>query len=156
MLYKTRAPGPGNVGRLLLQMQQRRSYLIAQHCSYSVSRSSLVRASIPGCRAAKQASPGSPSTNGALKQSPYITSRYFVTSSCRCQNQGTDNTKGRNENTEKTSASNMPGAKPGSPPATGEAITNQQQRKADWAIMKEMPKYLWPKVRGSTRCPLHP
>lgn len=30
----------------------------------------------------------------------------------------------------------------------GEAsIGNKEQRKADWAIMKEMAKYLWPKVR---------
>lgn len=24
---------------------------------------------------------------------------------------------------------------------------NKEQRKADWAIMREMAKYLWPKVR---------
>lgn len=29
-------------------------------------------------------------------------------------------------------------------------ITKQEQRKADWAIMKEMAKYLWPKVQWST------
>lgn len=28
-------------------------------------------------------------------------------------------------------------------------VTRQEQRKADWAIMKEMAKYLWPKVRWS-------
>lgn len=27
------------------------------------------------------------------------------------------------------------------------ALGNKEQRKADWAIMKEMAKYLWPKVR---------
>lgn len=27
----------------------------------------------------------------------------------------------------------------------------REQRKADWAIMKEMAKYLWPKVRADTR-----
>lgn len=26
-------------------------------------------------------------------------------------------------------------------------MSNKEQRKADWAIMKEMTKYLWPKVR---------
>lgn len=26
-------------------------------------------------------------------------------------------------------------------------VGKQEQRKADWAIMKEMAKYLWPKVR---------
>lgn len=25
-------------------------------------------------------------------------------------------------------------------------LANKEQRKADWAIMKEMTKYLWPKV----------
>jgi ATP-binding cassette, subfamily B (MDR/TAP), member 7 len=28
-------------------------------------------------------------------------------------------------------------------------VVNKEQRKADWAIMKEMAKYLWPKVRSS-------
>jgi ABC transporter ATM len=30
-----------------------------------------------------------------------------------------------------------------------QTITNKEQRKADWAIMKEMARYLWPKVGGS-------
>lgn len=28
------------------------------------------------------------------------------------------------------------------------AATNKEQRKADWAIMKDLAKYLWPKVRS--------
>lgn len=28
----------------------------------------------------------------------------------------------------------------------GRTISNQEQRKADWTIMKEMSRYLWPKV----------
>ena len=28
-----------------------------------------------------------------------------------------------------------------------QVISNKEQRKADWAIMKEMSRYLWPKVR---------
>jgi ATP-binding cassette subfamily B (MDR/TAP) protein 7 len=28
----------------------------------------------------------------------------------------------------------------------GPTVSNKEQRKADWAIMKEMAKYLWPKV----------
>lgn len=28
-------------------------------------------------------------------------------------------------------------------------VANKEQRKADWAIMKEMAKYLWPKVSSS-------
>jgi hypothetical protein len=31
------------------------------------------------------------------------------------------------------------------------AVVNKEQRKADWAIMKEMVKYLWPKVRSLWR-----
>lgn len=30
--------------------------------------------------------------------------------------------------------------------------TNKEQRKADWAIMKEMAKYLWPKVWSCSNC----
>ena len=29
-------------------------------------------------------------------------------------------------------------------------VSNKEQRKADWAIMKEMSRYLWPKVGGHT------
>jgi ABC transporter ATM len=29
-------------------------------------------------------------------------------------------------------------------------VTTKEQRKADWEIMKEMAKYLWPKVQCST------
>lgn len=32
-------------------------------------------------------------------------------------------------------------------PLSGNSVTSKQQRKVDWAIMKEMAKYLWPKVR---------
>ena len=38
-----------------------------------------------------------------------------------------------------------------------EIVSNKEQRKADWAIMKEMSKYLWPKVgmdRHSVFCRL--
>ena len=28
-----------------------------------------------------------------------------------------------------------------------QSLSNKEQRKADWAIMKEMSRYLWPKVR---------
>jgi len=27
-----------------------------------------------------------------------------------------------------------------------QTVSNKEQRKADWAIMKEMSRYLWPKV----------
>ncbi|KAI9790043.1 MAG: Iron-sulfur clusters transporter atm1, mitochondrial [Piccolia ochrophora] len=33
----------------------------------------------------------------------------------------------------------------GDPLATEKGVSNKEQRKADWAIMKEMAKYLWPK-----------
>lgn len=29
---------------------------------------------------------------------------------------------------------------------TDQSLSNKEQRKADWAIMKEMSRYLWPKV----------
>ncbi len=43
-------------------------------------------------------------------------------------------------------------AKPSSLPKTDvllteQTLSNKEQRKADWAIMKEMARYLWPKVR---------
>ena len=28
-----------------------------------------------------------------------------------------------------------------------QTVSNKEQRKADWAIMKEMARYLWPKVK---------
>ena len=31
-----------------------------------------------------------------------------------------------------------------------QTVSNKEQRKADWAIMKEMARYLWPKVEGET------
>ena len=29
-----------------------------------------------------------------------------------------------------------------------QTVSNKEQRKADWAILKEMSRYLWPKVRS--------
>lgn len=34
---------------------------------------------------------------------------------------------------------------------TEQTVSNKEQRKADWAIMKEMVQYLWPKVRFAIR-----
>ncbi|EKD14229.1 uncharacterized protein L3040_003632 [Drepanopeziza brunnea f. sp. 'multigermtubi'] len=61
-------------------------------------------------------------------------------------------------------AENQPGAKPETAEKVAAAIpaarkdplalgdkTNKEQRKADWAIMKEMVKYLWPKDNLGTR-----
>ena len=31
-----------------------------------------------------------------------------------------------------------------------QTVSNKEQRKADWAIMKEMARYLWPKVKDVT------
>lgn len=47
-----------------------------------------------------------------------------------------------------------PAAKPAAPPdalLAEQLVTNKQQRKADWAIMKEMSRYLWPKDNLGTR-----
>jgi ATP-binding cassette subfamily B (MDR/TAP) protein 7 len=48
--------------------------------------------------------------------------------------------------TEKTKSSGdtQPAKKPDMLSET--SVANKEQRKADWAIMKEMAKYLWPKV----------
>ena len=32
-----------------------------------------------------------------------------------------------------------------------QTVSNKEQRKADWAIMKEMSRYLWPKVHQMGR-----
>lgn len=45
-------------------------------------------------------------------------------------------------------------AKPNEPPKTDgllseQTVSNKEQRKADWAIMKEMSRYLWPKVSST-------
>lgn len=62
-------------------------------------------------------------------------------------------------------ADDVPGTKPGTVKKPGHAVpvtarkdplamddkTNKEQRKADWAIMKEMAKYLWPKDSLGTR-----
>ena len=39
-----------------------------------------------------------------------------------------------------------PAVSPTDPLLGGELVSNKEQRKADWAIMKEMTRYLWPKV----------
>lgn len=33
-----------------------------------------------------------------------------------------------------------------------QTLSNKEQRKADWAIIKEMSKYLWPKVKTLPGC----
>ncbi|CZT09698.1 probable ATP-binding cassette transporter protein, mitochondrial [Rhynchosporium agropyri] len=49
-------------------------------------------------------------------------------------------------------AQNFPAAVPGrKDPLALDDKTNKEQRKADWAIMKEMAKYLWPKDNLGTR-----
>jgi ABC transporter ATM len=49
--------------------------------------------------------------------------------------------------TKKPAAANQPEKKGGF--LSEATVTNKEQRKADWAIMKEMAKYLWPKVEWS-------
>lgn len=153
MLYKTRVPGSGNIARLMLQMQQRKSYLIAQRSSYSLLRSSSVNIFNPTCRPVKQAPSAISSTNGASARLPSTIRRDFATSPCRCQNhsfgnqKASDQSTAKNEHIGKSPPKSAPGAKPGAPATTGGETTTQQQRKADWAIMREMLKYLWPKVR---------
>lgn len=49
----------------------------------------------------------------------------------------------KNAKNVKTAAANDPLMRNG--------ISNKEQRKADWAIMKEMAQYLWPKVRAENQ-----
>lgn len=55
------------------------------------------------------------------------------------------------ENVEKPKLTKAAGSAPLDPLLSEQIISNKEQRKADWAIMKEMAKYLWPKV-----CILYP
>ena len=52
------------------------------------------------------------------------------------------------ESVEKSSSA---GAANGSQPESllsEQTVSNKEQRRADWAIIKEMAQYLWPKVRN--------
>ena len=50
------------------------------------------------------------------------------------------------ENTEKRNAAASAGEPKVDPLLTEQTVSNKEQRRADWAIMKEMARYLWPKV----------
>ena len=58
------------------------------------------------------------------------------------------------ENVKPETVEKASNAKPRTEPKTDtllseQTVSNKEQRKADWAIMKEMSRYLWPKVRQS-------
>ena len=48
---------------------------------------------------------------------------------------------------EKLGSSKITRSAPVDPLLSEHIVSNKEQRKADWAIMKEMTRYLWPKVR---------
>merc|ERR1711939_1005542 len=64
------------------------------------------------------------------------------------QPRAADNIPGTKPETAQKPAAAVPGRKD---PLALDDKTNKEQRKADWAIMKEMAKYLWPKDNLGTR-----
>lgn len=58
----------------------------------------------------------------------------------------TDTTKGDVPGVQKLVAETKPAPKKTEDILNTSAATNKEQRKADWAIMKDLAKYLWPKV----------
>ncbi|KAK2731016.1 iron-sulfur clusters transporter atm1 [Colletotrichum kahawae] len=88
-----------------------------------------------------------------LPQSPRAPVRIFQTSApARREQQKTPATTKPSDDSPKATAAKATQAKkpPADPLATPEKNA-QEQRKADWAIMKEMSRYLWPKDSLSTK-----
>jgi ATP-binding cassette subfamily B (MDR/TAP) protein 7 len=110
----------------------------------------------PLARAAHR--PGIRATSLSLRLSPYYSSRVFTSSPLHRKDvHGQRPIPGS-----KTALAETKAAKPNDP-ATAKVVaktdpllqeqtlTNKEQRKADWAIMKEMSQYLWPKDNLGTR-----
>ena len=106
--------------------------------------------------------PSSPISGLILKQKALNQQkvRYFINTARTWQKQPPGNQKAEAQNPSRADtfenfkpetlqkASN---AKPRTEPKTDvllseQTLSNKEQRKADWAIMKEMSRYLWPKV----------
>lgn len=111
----------------------------------------------PLARAAHR--PGLRATTLSLRLSPYYSSRVFTSSPLHRK----DVHGQRPPPGSKTAIAETKAAKPTNDPATAKVVaktdpllqeqnlTNKEQRKADWAIMKEMSQYLWPKDNLGTR-----
>ncbi|KAK1540849.1 iron-sulfur cluster transporter ATM1 [Colletotrichum paranaense] len=93
-----------------------------------------------------------------LPQSPRAPIRIFQTSAPSRRDQPKPPTTAKNDNGADKTTAQLSKAEPAKakkstavdPLATPEKST-QEQRKADWAIMKEMSRYLWPKDSLSTK-----
>ena len=110
----------------------------------------------PLARAAHR--PGLRASSLSLRLSPYYATRVFTSSPLHRKDvHGQRPLPGSKVALEDTKA-----VKPANDPATAKVVkgdpllqeqtlTNKEQRKADWAIMKEMSQYLWPKDNLGTR-----
>ncbi|KAH7080788.1 P-loop containing nucleoside triphosphate hydrolase protein [Paraphoma chrysanthemicola] len=110
----------------------------------------------PLARAAHR--PGLRASHLSLRLSPYCVNRVFTSSPLHRKDvHGQRPLPGSKVALEETKA-----AKPSLDPATAKVakgdpllqeqmLSTKEQRKADWAIMKEMSKYLWPKDNMGTR-----
>jgi|TARA_R110002003_G_scaffold53_3_gene4647 ABC transporter ATM len=110
----------------------------------------------PLARAAHR--PGLRASHLSLRLSPYYATRVFASSPLHRKDvHGQRPLPGSKVALEETKA-----AKPTVDPATAKVakgdpllqeqmLSTKEQRKADWAIMKEMSKYLWPKDNLGTR-----
>ncbi|KAH9212987.1 iron ABC-transporter-like protein [Leptodontidium sp. 2 PMI_412] len=85
------------------------------------------------------------STNRFSKDDQKIT---IIQSQALRQPRAADDLPGTKPETAQKPAAAVPGRKD---PLALDDKTNKEQRKADWAIMKEMAKYLWPKDNLGTR-----
>ena len=109
----------------------------------------------PLARAAHR--PGLRASCLSLRLSPLYSTRVFTSSPLHRKDvHGQRPTPGSKVAVEDTKAAKQP-----NDPATKiaktdpllqeQTLTNKEQRKADWAIMKEMSQYLWPKDNMGTR-----
>lgn len=109
----------------------------------------------PLARAAHQR--GLRASSLSLRLSPYYASRVFTTSPLHRKDvHGQRPIPGSKVAVEETKAAKPVGdpakAKVAKPDLLQESsLSNKEQRKADWAIMKEMSGYLWPKDNLGTR-----
>jgi hypothetical protein len=110
----------------------------------------------PLARAAHR--PGLRATSLSLRLSPFYAQRVFTSSPLHRK----DVHGQRPPPGSKTAIADTKAAQPANDPATAKAaktdpllqeqtLSNKEQRKADWAIMKEMSQYLWPKDNMGTR-----
>lgn len=106
----------------------------------------------PLARAAHR--PGLRASSLSVRASPYYAARIFTSSPLHRKDvHGQRPLPGSKAAVHDTKAANPATTKVAKPdPLLAEqTLSNKEQRKADWAIMKEMSKYLWPKDNVGTR-----